>query len=203
MKKYLLLTVLAFALMLSACNRHEGCEDLVGYEWLLPKTLNQYLPYTMGQRVSFVNETMDSPADTLVYEVSEVFLLEYDTAYSSYHWNPCYPTGLLPDYFVALKRVSEQNELDVPKHLRLVFSGSAGGDDGQNVDVQFFVVADFDHRQCILSSTSYNGDISNMGNEILLDSDDYDEMSHAHILKGKGLTGFVVKNGNVTWSLVE
>lgn len=203
MKKYLLLTVLAFVLILSACNRHEGCEDLVGYEWLLPKTLNQYLPYTMGQSVSFVNETTDSPADTLVYEVYDAFLLEYDTAYVSYHWNPCYPTGLLPEYFVALKCVSGQNEVDVPKYLRLAFSGSAGGNDGQMIDVRFFIVADFNNRQCILSSTGYNGDISNMGADISMQTDDYDEMSHAHILKDKGLTDFTIKNGNVIWTLME
>ena len=203
MKKYFLLTILAFVLILSACDRQEGCEDLVGYEWLLPKTLNQYLPYTMGQRVSFVNETVDAPEDTLVYEVSEVFLLNYDTAYASYHWNPCYPTGLLPDYYVALKRVSGQNDVDVPKHLRLAFSGSAGGNDGQMVDVSFFIVADFNNQQSILSSTGYNGDISNLEAEISMETDGYEDMTHAYILKDKGLTRFTIKNGNVTWSLIE
>jgi hypothetical protein len=36
-----------------------------------------------------------------------------------------------------------------------------------------------------------------------METDGYEDMTHAYILKDKGLTRFTIKNGNVTWSLIE
>lgn len=206
MRKIVLFFVVIVMLVMSGCQRHpkDECEDILTHVWLLPKTLNQYLPYEVGQHLTFTNEMPDELGDTVIYEIVDVRLLEYDSAYVTSSYNPCYPTGLLPDYDVRLIRISEQTGDKTPKQILLLFGGSAGGSNGQVVNVEFGMLSDFENHQSGLNSKNYQGNVSEMGDTIRLDQYGDPYVDYAEIHKDKGLVGFSShRDGIVSWMLLE
>ena len=204
MKKISLLLLVCSALVFTGCTT-DDCEITTAHDWCLPKVLNQYLPYEVGQQISFYNDRPESLADTLVYEVRDMYLLNYDTAYYTYYWDLCHPGYDLPVYYVRLSRISGQSSDEVPDEFRLLFYGTAGGENGQRVSIRFGFEAHYNNAHVNLTSQPYDGDISDLGDAI-----DFgvvgDNSLSAQIVKDKGLTSFSNKgnsSANWLWHLVE
>jgi len=193
-----LLLILCGVLALSVgCKHHDyECEDQVGHSWMLPKELNDYLPYQIGEQLLFLNEYGDS----LRFEVQNVDLLDYDNAYYEYTWNPCCPTGMLYEYGVALVKtpptyLSDRYGL---QQINLDFGGTANGENGQNVNVTFFFRSDMYDRQDIASSGSQSGDVQSLGDTLVM-SGRY--VSEAVLVKSVGLVQYNDTRDNCTWRL--
>ena len=205
MKKLSLFLIVCSALVFTGCSGPDECEEIIAHGWHLPKVLNQYFPYEVGQQIAFYNDKPEPLADTLVYEVREVLLLNYDSAYYTYSWDPCHPTGERPTYGVRLSRISGQSSDEVPDEFRLLFYGTAGGENGQRVSIRFGFEAHYNNAHVNLTSQPYDGDISDLGDVI-----DFgvvgDNSLSAQIVKDKGLTSFSNKgnsSANWLWHLVE
>ena len=205
MKKLSLFLIVCSALVFTGCSGPDECEEIIAHGWHLPKVLNQYFPYEVGQQIAFYNDKPEPLADTLVYEVREVLLLNYDSAYYTYSWDPCHPTGERPTYGVRLSRISGQSSDEVPDEFRLLFYGTAGGENGQRVSIRFGFEAHYNNAHVNLTSQPYDGDISDLGDAI-----DFgvvgDNSLSAQIVKDKGLTSFSNKgnsSANWLWHLVE
>ena len=205
MKKCFFFAIVASMLVLTSCPGPDPCELVATHGWRLPKELNQFFPYEIGQRISFENNQL--MADTLVFEVSEVHLLEYDTAYYSSWYDPCHPTGELAEWGVTLTRISGQDGTYAPKTIRLVFGGGGIDPDGQKFRVNFIFSAIYDNMILNLESPTYTGEISNLEDSFLMNivmSDNYNaEPEYAQIVKDKGLTVFSNRTSTVPWQLIE
>lgn len=206
MKKVSLFLIVCSALVFTGCPGPDECEEIIAHGWHLPKVLNQYFPYEVGQQIAFYNDKPEPLADTLVYEVREVLLLNYDSAYYTYSWDPCHPTGERPTYGVRLSRISGQSSDEVPNDLHIAFYGSAGGENGQDVNVDFCFLAHYNGQEVLGLLESYEDEISNLGDVISLNTpyNNYSDHMYAQIVKGKGLTIFSNwGNGYWPWYLVE
>ena len=208
MKKLSLFLIVCSALVFTGCPGPDECEEIIAHGWRLPKVLNQYFPYEVGQQVAFYNDKPEPLADTLVYEVREVLLLNYDSAYYTYSWDPCHPTGERPTYGVRLSRISGQSSDEVPNELHIAFSGSAGGANGQEVDICFSCFAQYNGQKVLGWQKYYKGEISDLGDVINLNTayNNYSDHMSAQIIKGKGLTIFSNRGNsyiNWPWYLVE
>lgn len=202
MKKLSLFLIVCSALVFTGCPGTDECEEIITHEWNLPKVLNQYFPYEVGQQVAFYNDKPEPFADTLVYEVREVFLLNYDSAYYTSLHNPCYPEDTLPLYGVLLTKISEQSNDNTPRLIRLNFGGTAGGANGQEVDIRFSCFAQYNGQEVLGWQKYYKGEISDLGDVINLNTayNNYSDHMSAQIIKGKGLTIFDNRgNGYINW----
>ena len=206
MKKIILFVIPCCLVFISGCHKlSDECEDTIMHRWLLPKVLNSYLPYEVGQRLAFSNEMCEPSGDTVIYEVTDVQLLDYDQAYVTYSVNPCYPTGAERAFSVSLKRISGQTGDDTPSQIDLYFVGTASGENGQCVNVAFGISSLFDNnRHSSIGSEWYQGDISDMGDRIQLSDTQYQDhfMAYAEIIKDRGLHGFNLHHSN-SWMLIE
>lgn len=196
--KVLLLILCGLLVFSVGCKFHDyKCEDQVGHRWMLPKELNDYLPYQIGEQLLFLNEYGDS----LRFEVQNVDLLDYDNAYYEYTWNPCYPTGMLYEYGVALVKtpptyLSDRYGL---QQINLEFGGTASGGNGQNVNVTFFFRSDMYDRQDMASSESQSGDVQSLSDTLVMRNGRY--VSEAVVVKSVGLVQYNDTRDNCTWCL--
>ena len=196
MKRSIFFLLTALLIMCTGCHK---CEKIKIEGWLLPKELNKYLPYEVGQNVVFMNEKGDS----MVFKVAYTKLLDYDTAYFSYTTNSCRPTGgVYPDYPVSLVYQPETPLTYGVKRLTINFSGTAYGEKGQYSHVSFFLISDLYDRQTILSSKGFEGDIAILSDTIPLYYH-IESGTAAIVVKNKGLTSFYDTQTECKWTLQE
>ncbi|MCR4681544.1 MAG: hypothetical protein K5636_08055 [Bacteroidales bacterium] len=192
MRKSIIALVIFSIFALTGCKDPDPCQEQETYGWHLPKVLNEYLPYEVGQQITFVNET----GETMSFQAEVVNLLQYDTAYYTSTFNPCYPTGIFPTYGVGLILVPESvNPNGLKKGLFLSFGGMAGGDFGQNVGISFNIVSDLTNHQ-ESGTTYYNGNIQHFGDTVEIQN----EKINATIVKGHGLIRFQDSNVEGVWT---
>lgn len=195
MKKSIVLTMLLVALCAVGCKNKE-CEKTVEVtEWHLPKVINDYLPYEVGQQFMLANTS-----DTLFFKVDGVHLLDYDTACYTYSYNPCYPEGLSPSYSVSLACLPETN-VDRYRDQSIIigFGGFGGGEDGQQISVEFFMDIRGVYND-IITSKRYEGDVAELGDTIVIKGPSLT----AELVKNRGLVSFLDNYYNTTaWVLTE
>ena len=199
MKK--LAIILVAVLALAGCKKKsDGCVEHEYDGWLLPKAVNEYLPYQEGQRLLFLNDNNDS----LQFEVQEARLLDYDSAHYIYVENSCYPTGLIgPSGEVYLVNVPETYMED---HRRKGIYLEFYGDGAENVEIGklwFYMISDMYPSQCIIESEKYSGNVADLSDTICLKEGHSYPLLNANIVKGKGLVSYEDKRDNCVWYLVE
>ena len=197
--KVLFLILCGVLVCLVGCKHHDfECEDQVGHGWMLPKALNDYLPYQIGEHLLFLNEYGDS----LRFEIQNVDLLDYDNVYYEYTWNPCYPTGSLADYHVRLVKtpLTYFSNGILLQAINLGFGGIANGENGQNVKVDFFFRSDMYDQQESASSESYSGDVHLLSDTIVMNGR---YVSEAVVVKSIGLVQYHDTRDNCTWRLCQ
>ena len=199
MKK--LAIILVAVLALAGCKKkNDGCVEHEYDGWLLPKAVNEYLPYQEGQRLLFLNDNSDS----LQFEVRSTRLLDYEDAHYTYTVNSCYPNGVIgPSGEMYLVSLPETYVDDYRKKgIWLEFYG----DGAENVEIGnlwFLMMSDMYPSQCIIESEKYSGNVADLSDTICLNVGNSYPLLNAKVVKGKGLVSYEDKRDNCVWHLVE
>ena len=202
MKK--LAIILVAVLALAGCKKKiDGCVEHEYDHWLLPKAVNEYLPYQKGQQRLFLNDNGDS----LRFEVRTARLLNYDSAHYTKVYNSCYPTGGIigPMGEVYLVEVPETYMEDHSrKGVYLQFYGD-GTENGEIGWLHFSMIPSmYPSKNYPIDSERYNGDISGLADTISLDREENNyHLINAILVKGKGLVSYLDDRDNGEWHLVE